>query len=65
LIGGDGDAAPFVSMRDEFEQDAGLGLILADRRKVVEPNKAATAEKLSPPRIARAGSQPLHASRKR
>ena len=39
MIGGDGDAAPFVSMRDEFEQDAGLGLILADRRKVVESNK--------------------------
>ena len=30
LIGGDGDAVSFVSMRDEFEQDAGLGLILAD-----------------------------------
>src|SRR5271167_2735481 len=36
LVGGDSDAVSFVSMRNEFEQDAGLGLILTNIRDVVE-----------------------------
>lgn len=36
LIGGDEDGAPFVSRRDEFEENTGLGLILGDIGKVIE-----------------------------
>src|SRR5271155_621517 len=44
LVGGDSDAVSFVSMRDEFEQDAGLGLILTDIRDVVEHDEIVFVE---------------------
>src|SRR5437762_190887 len=46
MIGSDGDAVAFVSMRDEFEQDAGLGLILPDIGKVVEDDEVELIELL-------------------
>jgi hypothetical protein len=44
LVGGDSDAVSFVSMRDEFEQDAGLGLILTNIRDVVEHDEIVFVE---------------------
>jgi hypothetical protein len=46
LVGGDSDAVSFVSMGDEFEQDAGLGLILANIRDVVEDDEVVFVELL-------------------
>jgi hypothetical protein len=46
LVGGDSDAVSFVSMRDEFEQDAGLGLILTNIRDVVEHDEIVFVELL-------------------
>ena len=44
LIGGDRNAAAFVAMRDEFEQDAGLGLILSNVREIVANNEIILVE---------------------
>src|SRR5271168_4707883 len=46
LVGGYSDAVSFVSMRDEFEQDAGLGLILTNIRDVVEHDEIVFVELL-------------------
>src|ERR1700719_832448 len=46
VVGGDSDAVSFVSMRDEFEQDAGLGLILTNIRDVVEHDEIVFVELL-------------------
>lgn len=44
LVGGDHDGAPFVSGRDEFEQDAGLCLVLADVGQVIEDEQVEAVE---------------------
>jgi hypothetical protein len=36
LVGGDEQRAPLVAGADQFEQDAGLGLVLADIGEVIE-----------------------------
>jgi hypothetical protein len=44
LICGDEDGAAFVAGTDELEQDAGLGLILADVGEVVEDQEVEAVE---------------------
>lgn len=44
LIGRDERRAPFVARRDQFEQDAGLGLILGDIGDVVEDEQVVAIE---------------------
>ena len=44
LIGGDQHGSPLVSRADEFEQDAGLGLILGDVSKVIEDEQMILVE---------------------
>jgi hypothetical protein len=44
LIGRDQHRAPFVARRDQFEQDAGLGLILGDVGDVVEDEQVVAVE---------------------
>ena len=44
LVCGDQDGAAFVAGTDELEQDAGLGLILADVGEVVEDQEVETVE---------------------
>ena len=39
LVGGDGDAAVFVASGDQFEEDAGLGLILVGVGDVIEDDQ--------------------------
>ncbi len=44
LVGGDQDAAPLVALGDELEQDAGLGLVLANIGDVVEDEQVVAIE---------------------
>src|SRR6185437_9562822 len=44
LVGGDEQGSPLVSGADEFEEDAGFRLILADIRKVVEDQEVVLVE---------------------
>src|SRR5712691_6764675 len=44
LVGGDQQGSPLVSGTDEFEQDAGFGLILADIGEVVEDQQVVLVE---------------------
>ena len=39
LVGGDGDAAEFVASGDQFEEDAGLGLVLVGIGDVIEDDQ--------------------------
>lgn len=40
LVGGDCDRTALVSGTDQFEQDAGLGLVLGDVGEIVEERSA-------------------------
>jgi hypothetical protein len=44
LVGGDGDAAIFVAPSDQFEEDAGFGLILVGVGDVVENDQVELVE---------------------
>ena len=44
LVGGDEDAAPLVALGDQFEQHAGLGLVLSDIREVVQNEQVVAVE---------------------
>ena len=48
LIGGDQHRSPLVSRADQFEQNAGLRLILGDIGEVVENQQMASRGELSP-----------------
>ena len=44
LVGGDQQGSPLVSGTDEFEQDAGFGLVLGDIGEVVEDQQVVLVE---------------------
>ena len=44
LVGGDGDAAVFIASGDQFEEDAGFGLILVRVGDVVEDDQVELIE---------------------